>query len=89
MLGRSLGLRPVSSGPVRSEHLGAVEAEGWALAITLLQTIMQAELVALVGRELDGRLFILPRPGVAKDVIRELAAAEWATMIRLAEEHET
>lgn len=74
----------------REPRVGVGSAEDdELLRVSMLaaQMALGCSVVALVGREGDGSLFILPAPKLGVELMRALADADWATMCRLAEEH--
>jgi hypothetical protein len=77
----------VSSAARAARKEGRAREQLLTAAALAIQTVLDAKLVALVGVEEDGRLFLLPAPGTAKELMRALAVADWALMTRLAEEH--
>jgi len=57
-----------------------------SLAAAAIESTLDCELVGLIGKEGDGRLFIIPSPVYGADVLRALAEADWPWMVRQAEE---
>lgn len=67
--------------------LEKADAEIFAACMELCGAIADCRVVALVGLDRVHGLFLLPGPGVGAGLFRELGAADWDKMARMAEEH--
>lgn len=86
MHGALWGWCPMSSDYRRRQRANGAQNAMWQLAIPVLEAALEARVVAVVGVEADGSLFILPLPAVALSTMRALAEADWPSMVRVAEE---
>ncbi len=67
--------------------LAPQDASNFAAAANALGGIVDATIVAMVFVDGEGRPFTVLHPGVERDVADMLAAADWALLCRLVEEH--
>lgn len=64
-----------------------VTATLYCTAITALELALEGAVLAIVVRNPEGRLWISPTPEGGRSIMAELAAADWALMKRLTDEH--
>lgn len=67
-------------------ELGGVSAETFRVGMTAVEIAIEQDVLALVTLDKDGRLGIIPRPGVGVRVMKELAQIDFSSAVRVMEE---
>jgi len=70
---------------VTTRDFSRAEAAALQRAIDAVERLNRATVLAFVAQD-EGGVFLVPRPGLEREVMGLLGDVEWKTMVRLAEE---